>query len=123
MSCMDHVVDNVNTAKAPIPMDEKAKEVIDGVLAEIKAFKTVPCTKCAYCMPCPAGLDIPAIFAMYNDFKLFGNKFGFRREMEKLEVKPGECISCGNCMNACPQRLEIPQLMQDIQAEYDGLQF
>ena len=121
MSCMDHVVDNVNTAKSPIPMDEKAKEVIDGVLAEIKAFKTVPCTKCAYCMPCPAGLDIPGIFALYNDFKLFGNKFAFKREMDKLEVKPGECIACGNCMNACPQRLEIPQLMQDIQAEFDAL--
>ena len=121
MSCMDHVVDNVNTAKNPIAMDEKAKEVIDGVLAEIKAFKTVPCTKCAYCMPCPAGLDIPGIFALYNDFKLFGNKFAFKREMDKLEVKPGNCISCGNCMNACPQRLEIPQLMQEIQTEFDEM--
>ena len=74
-------------------------------------------------MPCPVGRDIPAIFTMYNDWKLFGNKFGFRREMEKLEVKPGQCVACAKSMNACPQRLEIPQLMQDIQAEYDGLQF
>ena len=123
MSCIDHVVDNVNTAKEPIPMDEKAKETIAAVIADITAFQTVPCTKCAYCMPCPVGLDIPAIFAMYNDWKLFGNRFGFRREMEKLEVKPGECVACGNCMNACPQRLEIPQLMQTIQTEYDGIQF
>ena len=72
-------------------------------------------------MPCPVGLDIPAIFSVYNDYKLFGNKFGFRRDFEKLEVKPGECIACGNCMNACPQRLEIPQLMQDLQAEFDNL--
>ena len=104
-------------------VSEKAKEVIDGVVAEIQAFKTVPCTKCVYCMPCPVGLDIPAIFTMYNDWKLFGNKFGFRREMEKLEVKPGQCVACGKCMNACPQRLEIPTLMQDIQAEFDGLTF
>ena len=74
-------------------------------------------------MPCPAGLDIPAIFAMYNGFRLFGNKFGFRREMEKLADRPGECIACGSCMNACPQRLEIPQLMQEIQAEFDALTF
>ena len=43
--------------------------------------------------------------------------------MEKLEVKPGQCVACGKCMNACPQRLEIPTLMQDIQAEFDSLVF
>ena len=74
-------------------------------------------------MPCPVGLDIPETFAMYNEWKLFGNKFAFQRAMNKLEVKPGDCVACGNCMNACPQRLEIPDLMQKIQAEYDGLEF
>ncbi len=121
MSCMDHVVDNVNTANNPIPMDEKAEEIIKAVLADINNFVTVPCTKCQYCMPCPVGIDIPKVFEIYNDYKLFGNKFGFRRGFEKLEVKPGECIACGNCMNACPQRLEIPNLMQDVQAEFDKL--
>ncbi len=121
MSCMDHVVDNVNTANNPIPMDEKAEKVIADVMHEITTFTTVPCTKCRYCMPCPMGLDIPQTFAVYNDWKLFGNKFAFRRDFEKLEKKPSECISCGQCMNACPQRLEIPTLMAEIQAEYDNL--
>ncbi|MBQ3008404.1 MAG: aldo/keto reductase [Oscillospiraceae bacterium] len=123
MSCLDHVVDNVKTAENPIPMDEKATQLIDAVVNDITSFKTVPCTKCLYCMPCPVGLDIPETFAMYNEWKLFGNKFAFQRAMNKLEVKPGDCVACGNCMNACPQRLEIPDLMQKIQAEYDGLEF
>ncbi len=121
MSCTEHVIDNVNTANDPIPMDEKSDRVIKAVLEDIANFTTVPCTKCRYCMPCPVGIDIPQTFTVYNDYKLFGNVFAFRRDFDKLEVKPGECIACGNCMNACPQRLEIPQLMQTVQEEFDKL--
>ena len=37
----------------------KAKEIFD-------KMALVNCTKCAYCMPCPFGLNIPELFAAYN---------------------------------------------------------
>ena len=29
-------------------------------------YPTIPCNDCKYCMPCPYGLDIPAILLHYN---------------------------------------------------------
>ena len=117
MSTMEQVVENVATAKNPIPMDEKAEKVIKDVIDDINSFVTVPCTKCRYCMPCPAGLDIPEIFRIYNDWCLFKNSRRTLGEIEKLEKKPADCVNCKKCMKVCPQRLEIPEIMKKIAAE------
>ena len=29
-------------------------------------YPIIPCNDCKYCMPCPYGLDIPAILLHYN---------------------------------------------------------
>ncbi|MEG1862074.1 MAG: aldo/keto reductase [Oscillospiraceae bacterium] len=121
MSNLEQVIDNVNTAKHPIPMDEKASGVIAKVMHEITSFTSVPCTKCSYCMPCPVGLDIPEIFRIFNDFELFGDKMDAKSALNKLTKKPSDCIGCKKCMNACPQRLEIPDLMKSIAAKLENL--
>lgn len=114
MSEPSQVMDNIETAKHPIVIDDKAKGIIAQVMEEINNFITVPCTKCAYCMPCLAGLNIPEIFQLYNTFELFGPILPVRNAIAKMEHKPSECVKCKKCMNACPQRLEIPELMETI---------
>ncbi len=121
MSDMSHVIDNVKTVKDPIPMDDKAKKVIEGVLEDIKSFKTIPCTACRYCTPCTVGIEIPDVFSMYNDYKLFGNKMRFRRSYEELSVKPSECIECSNCESMCPQHLKIIDLLKEVVEAYENL--
>lgn len=121
MSRFEQMTENVATAKDPIPMDEKAKIVIRQVMKEINDFVTVPCTKCRYCMPCPAGLDIPEIFRVYNDWNLFKNPMRFGNDIGKMNKKPSDCVKCGRCMKACPQRLEIPKIMEKIAEEYENL--
>lgn len=121
MSAYEQMVQNVETAYNPIPMDEENTKLIADVVEDIKNFKSVPCTKCRYCMPCPMGLDIPEIFQIYNDWQLFGNAMRTKQAIAKLEMKPGDCVNCQNCMNMCPQHFEIPTLMQEIQAEFDKL--
>lgn len=119
MSDLNQVIDNVATAKNPIPMDDKAKVVIEKVMDAITSFTSIPCTKCSYCMPCPVGLDIPEIFQIFNDFELFGNEMQAKNRLAKLDKKPSDCISCKKCMNACPQRLEIPTFMKEIAAKLE----
>ena len=119
MSDMEQTVDNVATAKEPIPMDEKAEKVLDRVMEDINNFKSVPCTKCRYCMPCPVGLDIPEIFRIYNDWNLFKNPFRLKGDMANLEKKPSDCVSCGKCTHACPQRIDVPTLMKEISRVYE----
>ena len=54
---------------------EKAKEIYD-------KMSMVDCTGCAYCMPCPFGLNIPELFKAYNTYGPEG-KDGMKREYEE----------------------------------------
>ena len=70
------------------------------------------CTGCRYCMPCPAGVDIPGNFYYYNLMYL-EKKNAARVEFAQntaLQKKPGfasKCIGCGKCEAQCPQNIEI----------------
>lgn len=115
MGTMQMVEDNICYAdKAQVGMlsDEdlgylkKAKDVFD-------VMALVPCTKCAYCMPCPFGLDIPAIYEAYNKMPVIGG--GPAKEMyKKLEVKADKCRKCKSCERICPQNIPTSQIMPKI---------
>jgi len=117
MSNMEQVKDNINTFKAPIPMDEKAEKVLADVMREINAFKVVDCTKCEYCMPCPMGINIPEVFAIYNYYEMFKSANGAKDKLKKLEVQPTECIGCKQCETACPQSIKIADNISEFNAK------
>lgn len=80
------------------------------MLREAKAvfekYAFVPCTKCAYCMPCPFGLDIPGIFEMYN---ASASQHDMDEEYKKLRVKADKCRQCHKCESVCPQSIRITE--------------
>lgn len=123
MSAMDQVKDNVDTMTDFEPIDGDDQDVIDEALAAYLENKTVPCTSCRYCMPCPEGVDIPHMFKIYNDYQISGYKQGFIHAYEKTEEakRADNCIACGKCMEHCPQGIEIPDRMEDIRKLYDEL--
>ncbi len=86
----------------------KAKEIYD-------SMSMVGCTGCAYCMPCPFGLNIPEIFKAYNLYGLHGLNPA-KEAYEKLEVLADACRSCHHCEKECPQNLKISQVMKDVRA-------
>jgi predicted aldo/keto reductase-like oxidoreductase len=88
----------------------------------------VGCTGCGYCMPCPAGVDIPGVFASYNAHALFphdpAGKFQYIGRHGGLmgeKTAAGLCRQCGKCEKACPQHLPIPALMKDVSREMEGM--
>jgi predicted aldo/keto reductase-like oxidoreductase len=70
-------------------------------------------------MPCPHGVDIPQVFRIYNDVTLYGDKER-PRHLYTLRLKPeeqaGRCIACGECLEKCPQGIEIPEWMKKADA-------
>jgi len=125
-----HIEENIRTAgegrPASLTMEELAS--IGNARDTYRKLMKVGCTGCAYCMPCPAGVDIPRCFADYNAAVLFphdrAGKFQYIGRHGGLMGEPshaGLCRQCGKCVKACPQHLPIPALMKTVSAEMEGM--
>lgn len=82
---------------------QKAKKIFD-------EMALVNCTKCAYCMPCPFGLNIPEIFAAYNMTASHGMAKA-KGAYNALETKADACRACHHCEKECPQHIKISEMM------------
>ena len=121
MSDMAQLEENVAMMTNFEPMNEKELEAVAKVVEEIRKVNDIPCTGCRYCMDCPMGVDIPEIFAIYSRLKIFGKDKSFVEDYkEVMENGNGaeHCIGCQQCMNHCPQSIEIPDKLAMIHRLY-----
>lgn len=121
MTAESDLEDNLATAELGEPNSLTAEELdmIDRVAAEYRTRMKVGCTACQYCMPCPAGVNIPECFNRYNMAFMFDN-LEQARATYPVFLKPGarasDCVKCGECEDKCPQNLEIRDLLEDVAA-------
>ena len=101
-------------------------EAKDALNAKIK----VGCTGCAYCMPCPAGVNIPLCFAYYNDRFVYDDKTTKFQYLGMLAGADGGkpsyaslCKDCGKCEKHCPQHIHIRDRLKDVSKEMQGFYF
>jgi predicted aldo/keto reductase-like oxidoreductase len=131
MTYMEHLEDNIRTYSPLKPLTEDEQHWLEGETATlINSYPTIDCNDCKYCMPCPYGLDIPAIFVHYNKCVNKGNVpesqqaenyqkarraflVGYDRSVPKLR-QANHCIQCRACVPHCPQQLDIPRLLSRI---------
>ncbi|MBR1849547.1 MAG: aldo/keto reductase [Lachnospiraceae bacterium] len=98
--------------------DEKDFALIEEVKRIISESELVGCTGCRYCMPCPKGIDIPALFRSYNMTAL-ESKSAARFEYAQtvgLRKEPAfatQCIGCGKCEQHCPQSIPIREKIKE----------
>lgn len=72
----------------------------------------VGCTGCGYCMPCPKGVDIPALFRCYNHLYTEGKNVGRQEYWQTVSLRKEkafarQCVQCGACERKCPQGIAI----------------
>ena len=126
MSTMDQLTDNLKTFDKFEPHSEKETETIDKVVAMINSRMQNGCTACRYCLPCPAGVDIPRNFRIWNLYHMYGNYNAVKWDWEDglgEEHKAKNCIKCGKCEKACPQKLSIRADLERVQADLDKKEF
>ena len=126
MSTMEQVEDNLKTFGAFKPLSERESQEIRDIVALIKGRVQNGCTGCRYCMPCPAGVDIPGNFRVWNTYHMYQNynvvKWNWEKEIS--ESKQAKCcVKCGKCEAACPQKLSIRQDLERVQADLDKREF
>lgn len=119
MTLPEHVEDNIRTFSPLKPLTESERKTLDQALAAYRKRLAVPCTACRYCMPCPAGVEIPKIFGLYNQYKISGNKWLFTNNYNVLpeDAKIASCVNCGKCTKHCPQKIQIPAELRKIAKE------
>ena len=112
MSVMEHVEENCRIAGEVEAgsMTSAEFEIIEKIKELYSERSEIPCTDCRYCIPCPSGVAIPRIFAVYNDLHIYGDE-NWAKGFYSIFLKPNEradnCTECGECLEKCPQGIEI----------------
>ncbi len=107
-------------------MTSKELDSVEQVCEIFKDLTKVPCTGCAYCMPCPAGVNIPLCFEKYNSKSYFGGldpKLLYLVQAGVLSDNPAmasKCIGCGKCEKHCPQHIKIREELKNVTAQLEG---
>lgn len=131
MNVMEHLVENVATHSPLEPCTAAENDLLEKVADAMAGIPTVPCTTCAYCMPCPFGVDIPGNFSFYNDAinskllplpeksspdystkqKLFADQY---LKHFAADARANQCMDCEACLKKCPQQIRIPNQLSRI---------
>jgi len=81
--------------------------------------RTNPCTKCRYCMPYMAGIEIPECLAAFNDAAVFSDITGARFSYDAFTGfgdDASQCQDCGVSESLCPQHLPIRKHLKEVSA-------
>ena len=130
MTYMEHLEDNLRSFCPLKPLTDEEMDFLYSTADLMMQYPTIPCNDCKYCMPCPYGIDIPAILLHYNKCVNQGNVpessqaanyvearraflIGYDRSVPKLR-QASDCIGCWKCASHCPQSIKIPKELQRI---------
>jgi len=124
MTTIEMVEENCRIGDEENPMSPEDWEKVTVMMEEIKKFSDLYCTGCAYCMPCPQGIDIPYIFNCYTYYNVYGLKDHARqmyarvgREERGVGSPVSDCVECRECEDKCPQRIEISRRLKEVHEE------
>jgi aryl-alcohol dehydrogenase-like predicted oxidoreductase len=99
----------ISLEKNPPLLDEAMWSIINKDRAELAGDF---CRGCGYCLPCPAGIEIPmsARITLLLGRSPYGRflEDTFKESMHRIN----NCIECGHCKNHCPYKLDTPNLLK-----------
>ena len=122
MSTYEQCIEDIEIMKDFKPIDSNERKLIDKLTTIINDSIAIPCTQCNYCTEvCENSIPIPVYFQLYNDEELLGYQ-GFSTPQVYYRTyaltdgigKASDCTFCGECIEKCPQHLEIPDLLEDV---------
>ena len=121
MSEMQQVEENLRVASRATPLLAAERRRVQATLARYKKLAELYCTGCDYCMPCPAGVEIPRNFSALNAARVYGLPDHAKQEYQGIQGKASRCLACGRCVKKCPQHIAIiAQLRETVRTLDDA---
>jgi len=123
-----HIEENTRLADEvqPNSLSEDELALYDMVRQQYFKLMRVGCTGCGYCMPCPAGVNIPFCFSYYNARHFFKARnarwqyIGFAGGlMSGTPSYASLCKECGKCEKVCPQQLPIREKLKEVASDME----
>lgn len=126
-----HIEENLKTADQAYPdsLTDGELQLVKRVEKRYRELLKVGCTSCQYCMPCPEGVNIPLCFEYYNNLAMtddpeaetfmYAARLGGAVSLGDPECA-SLCIQCGQCLEKCPQHIEIPTVLESVVEELEG---
>ena len=115
MSDMKQVEENAEIVSREGSLTPEELNRIDEMMEENKKLAGLYCTGCDYCMPCPKEINIPMLFGIMNNHRVYGLTNHARNEYRDVvngwswvkSADASKCAECGECEAKCPQKLPI----------------
>ena len=120
MSNIEQMDDNISYMKDFTALTPAQDEVLQRVLEEFRKVPLIPCTACNYCAKvCPMDIGVSGTFTAMNDLTLYGSLEHAQGREKWLvgghgRVRAANCVECGQCMDVCPQHIEIPEELKKV---------
>ena len=109
MATEDEVVKNIAAANGTLSDEER--KYIDMLVNELGSDF---CRRCGYCLPCPEGLNIPALILFEGYVKRYNLRDWSEARYRALDIKASACIECGICETKCPYHLKIREKLRSV---------
>ena len=121
MTRTSDIEENIATFSPFKPCGEAELAALERAAVALLNLNTIPCNYCNYCMPCPYGLDIPAILTFRNSVITAKTPPSAREALAMYakavpeKVRRAErCTGCDHCKSHCPQGIDISEELAKI---------
>ena len=126
-SSLEQLQDNIEEFNNADPLNDGELKLLEEVSEIINSNITVDCTKCRYCVDaCSEEINISKLFDLYNKHKIlgrddwtqFGNAYLNYSKLPDVGIA-SDCIECENCIEECPQEINIPEVLKDVAKTFE----